>query len=167
MNSHRLTVAASANSRLHADIMMVRLRRAGVDCRQISVFFPTHSMPNSVGCWLPVGRSAELRFGDETITRAGQLRRANVGEAHDDGREIADLLTDSGIDAMGAHILAEKLAQGHILLCVHAKHEEQAAATWDTFRQARSDTIITGRTAAAARRPREIHQIAPWVPVAA
>lgn len=169
MNSHGLPVVASANSRLHADVILGRLRRAEIDCRKISVFYHDHAMPNSVGCWLPVTHDSDLRLAGETIGCAGQLAKAHVAAPHDDGREIVQRLTKSGVDVMGAHILAERLGQGHILLCVHAANEEEAAVAWHIFRHSRADTIVTGGStaASASRSQREIHQIAPWVPVAA
>jgi hypothetical protein len=165
-----LPVIASVNSRLHADVTLIRLRRAKINCRAISVLYPAHSMPNAVGCWLPVAATTKLRVGREDIACAGFFRKqlGSPSVAHDDGREVADLLVHSGVDLMGAHILAERLGQGHILLCVHAGNDEEIAIAWHVFRHACADTIIVG----AQRRPsahaqREIPLIAPWLSYAA
>jgi hypothetical protein len=166
-----LPVIASVNSRLHADVALIRLRRANISCRAISVLFPTHSMPNAVGCWLPIAAKSRLRVGSEDISCAGYFRKqlGGLSEAHDDGREVADLLIHAGVDAMGAHILAERLGQGHTLLCVHAANEDETAAAWHVFRHSNADTIIVGAQPAPRSAPqrREIPLIAPWLPQAA
>ena len=169
MNS--FTVVASANSRLHADVILIRLRRAQIDCRKISVLFPTDAMPNAVGCWLPIARVSKLQVGQETIGCAGQLAKQLTATApsHDDGREIAGLLTETGVDATGAQVLVERLGQGHILLCVHASSEVEASVAWHVFRHACVDTIILDAmpSRSAARHYREAQTTTPWVPVAA
>lgn len=165
------TVVASANSRLHADVVLIRLRRAQVDCRQISVLFPTDSMPNAVGCWLPVAAHHKLKVGDQEIACAGHLGKQPFSAArpHDDGREITGLLTQTGVDTTGAHVLVERLSQGHILLCVHASSEVEASIAWHVFRHAGVDTIILDAmpTRSTARHYREAELMTPWVPVAA
>jgi len=162
-----LPVIASVNSRLHADVTLIRLRHAHINVRDISVLFPAHSMPNAVGCWLPVADKSGLRVGQENIACAGQFRKQlnATQEAHDDGREVSDLLMNAGIDAMGAHILAEKLGQGHILLCVHADTEAETSAAYRVFRKSAADTIIVGAPprARSAKPRREIPLIAPWL----
>lgn len=169
MNS--LTLVASANSRLHADVILVRLRRAEIECRKISVLFPVHSMPNAVGCWLPLAPSSPLKLGRETIARAGQFRKPAIAPdlAHEDGREIISLLTHAGIDPTGAHLLAERLDQGHILLCVHADREVDASIAWHVFRHAGTDTMVVGAMPAGrpGRRSAEISPGTPWIPAAA
>ena len=169
MNS--FTVVASANSRLHADVILIRLRRAQVDCSKISVLFPTESMPNAVGCWLPIAANRKLKVGTQEIACAGQLARhtTSASHPHEDGREISGLLTQSGVDSTGAHVLVEKLGQGHILLCVHASSEVEASIAWHVFRHACVDTIILDAmpTRSTARHYREAELTTPWVPVAA
>ena len=169
--NNSFTVVASANSRLHADVILIRLRRAQMDCRKISVLFPTQAMPNAVGCWLPIARDAKLKVGEENIGCAGQLGKelASTAHPHGDGREVAGLLTHSGVDAMGAHVLVERLGQGHILLCVHASSEVEASIAWHVFRHSCVDTIILDAmpTRASARHYREVQETTPWVPIAA
>ncbi len=161
-------VFASANSRLHADIILVRLRRAEIDCRKISVLFPTHSMPNGVGCWLPVAPTSKLKTGNETVVCAGALRKHSTGQqgGHEDGREILDLLTHAGLNSAGANLLAERIGQGHILLGVHAANEADAAIAWHVFRHASAETIMVAKTPAGRARNRLSQTFAPWVPAA-
>ena len=168
---NNFVVFASANSRLHADIILVRLRRAEIDYRKVSVLFPANSIPNAVGCWLPVASNSKLRAGREIIVCAGLLRKHSVGSSggHDDGREILDLLTQAGVDAPGADTLAERLGQGHIILGVHAANETQAAVAWHVFRHSCADSIVVNSLQPTHRgsRHRENQVFAPWVPAAA
>ena len=140
-------IIASANSRLQADIILIRLRRANISCLKISVLYPTDSIPNGVGCWLPVADTAELRASGHKVTRAGQIRRQKLDstEAHDDGREIIQILSQAGMDLHGAQILAERLSEGHILLGVHATSEEERSIVWHILHHSCSDTIVVGQ----------------------
>jgi hypothetical protein len=139
-------IIASANSRLQADIILIRLRQAKISCRKISVLYPTESLPNGVGCWLPVSTTGDLKASGQPVSRAGQIvkQRVTSTEAHDDGREIIELLLKAGIDRSGAQILAERLSQGHILLGVHAASETERSIVWHVLYHSCADTIVVG-----------------------
>jgi hypothetical protein len=87
-------VFASSTSRLHADLVIVRLKRAGIPPSYISLIHPLASCPNSAECWL--GGSAQLRLSSgEEIAASGFLRR---------------LLEDAGTSGTSPHSLDENLA---------------------------------------------------------
>ena len=166
MNS--IAIVVSASSRLLADIILIRLRRAGIDCKKISALFPTRSAPNTVGCWLPVAQGPGIRLGDETIDCAGPLRKdpARTGGPADIPYGIVELLTRAGVEAMGAHILVEQLEQGRILLCVHATNEVEASIAWHVFHHSGAEPIVMGSMLSHGVR-REPHHVLPRAPVAA
>jgi len=167
---NRLTLIASATSRLHADIMLVRLRRAEFECSQVSALFPSGCMPNAVSCWLPMANDSSFQLSGESVTCAGWLRKsAGPGTRFRNalkkaGRGILGLLSRENIDESGAHILAEQLEQGHILLAVHARNEFQASVAWDVFRQAHGETIVIGSnlTRNPTRQSREGRPVLAW-----
>jgi len=142
-------IIASANSRLQADIILIRLRQANISCSKISVLYPTESIPNGVGCWLPVANTGELRASGHAVSRAGQIvkQRMKSTAAHDDGREIIQLLRNAGVDRSETQLLAERLSQGHILLGVHAASEDERSVVWHVLYHSGADTIVLGHGA--------------------
>ena len=169
MNS--ITIVASASSRLLADIVLIRLRRAEIECRKISALFPIRSTPNAVGCWLPISSGPGIRLGDDTIACAGLLRQVPVRPADSIRGPVGlvELLTSTGVDTMGAHVLIEQLEQGHILICVHATNEAEASIVWHVFRHSGGEPIVVGGlpSPGAARGSDESRRVPPRVPVAA
>lgn len=163
----KIPVVAVAHSRLHADVMLIRLRRAGVDCNAISAFFPQSSMPNSVACWLPVSKKEPLHVGNETVVPAGKARTRVPGN---DARAMIAALEQSGIDHSSAQSLEEKLEQGHILISVSAANEAEASIAWHIFKHASAETIVVGGADFAAKRAmqdEELATVTPWTAVAA
>ncbi len=139
-------IIASATTRLQADIILIRLRQANISCRKISVLYPTELLPNGVGCWLPISANGELRASGHTVGRAGQITKQKIKskEAHDDAREIIQLLTQAGVDLHDARILAERLSEGHILLGVHAVSEAERSVVWHVLYHSCAETIVLG-----------------------
>ncbi len=68
-----IPVFADALSRLHADIVIVRLVRAGISADQISAVFPRLRAPNSVCCWLKNFNARISRPAKWPIAAAGLL----------------------------------------------------------------------------------------------
>lgn len=163
----KIPVVACANSRLHADVMLIRLRRAGVECSSISAFFPHGSMPNSVACWLPVSKKEPMHVGSETIVPAGKSSDRHAGA---DAREMIASLIKSGIDRPSALSLEEKLEQGHILISVSAANEAEASIAWHIFKHASAEAIVVGGGSLSAKRvahDEEFATLPPLVAVAA
>ncbi len=144
-----IPVIACANSRLHADVMLIRLRRAGIACNTISALFPRSSMPNAVACWLRLDQAEAMHVGRETIMPAGKLRGNLNGES--DARALVATLVAAGIDRASAKLLEEKLEQGHTLIAVTAANETNASIAWHVFKHAASDLIVVGHGASLAR----------------
>ena len=138
----KTSVIACANSRLHADVMLIRLRRAGIACRNISALVPHASMPNSVACWLRMDQALTVRLGQEMITPAGRIRRRLPHDA--DAGAMIDTLIAAGIDRPSALALEEKLEQGHILLAVSAGNEDEAAIAWHVFKHGSAELLVVG-----------------------
>ncbi|MEO6874667.1 MAG: hypothetical protein ABI222_07580 [Opitutaceae bacterium] len=165
------TLFAAANSRLLTDIILIRLRRAKIKCDAISVLCPSNSIPHAMDCWLPITRQSKLMAGPSVITCAGQLRKnAEVeAKATTRGQGIFNLLTHAGVDAMGAHALIERLQEGHNVVGVTAKTEEEALIALQVFRHAGAESIVVnnpsrrGSTRSAGRLPAFLS----WVSTAA
>jgi hypothetical protein len=135
-----IPVIASARSRLHADVMLIRLRRASISIDQISACFPAGLFPNSVACWLDRGKLAPLHLASEPYLIAGPMRH---WLRHRDAADFAPaaIFQRSKIEPAAAARLEEELRQGHILVCVHASDEAEAAIAWHVFRHAEAEQI--------------------------
>lgn len=143
-----IPVIASARSRLHADVMLIRLRRANIAVEQISACFPAARYPNSVACWLERGRLAPLYLESEPYLMAGPMRRwlrrrdaANFSPAA--------VFQRSHFEAAAAMRLEEELRQGCTLICVHAADEAEVAVAWHVFRHAEAEQIALAPLPAA------------------
>lgn len=143
-----LPVFADALSRLHADIAIVRLVQAGIPESRISAVFSQRRAPNSVCCWLK-SFHAIPRTRAWPIAAAGilgkVLRRGFGGEIVE--REFENL----GLSGDAAKRLQEKVEDGRIVLCVHARTESEALAAWQVFRRAGLENVT--RPMGEAARP--------------
>jgi hypothetical protein len=137
-----LPVFATALTKLHADIAIIRLIRGGIRTEKISAVFPRGQAPNSVCCWLKHFNRIPY-ISSLPIAAAGAL-----GLAFKDGvsspKAIQDL-EDLGLDAELTGRLLERTDAGHIVICVHARTEAEAAIAWDIFSHVQAEDI-TGRT---------------------
>jgi hypothetical protein len=138
MNS--IPVIATASSRLQADVMIIRLRRAGIPIGHISAISPASTLPNSVAVWLTLWRRAVLKLGQDTLMAAGPMRRW-LRKAGDKAISPAKMLSEAGFDRMATKQAEEHLRQGETLVCVHAKDEEGVAIAWHIFKHAKADFI--------------------------
>lgn len=132
------TVFAHALSRLHADVIIVRLKRAGIAPEKISALFPRRFPPNSVFCWLK-GLTCTRHASAASISAAGPLR-----EIFSHGNRpayIAHQLELRGLPADEAHSRLEKVQEGQTLICVHATDEDEAAIAWHIFKHVEAEHI--------------------------
>ncbi len=133
-----IPVFADAHSRLHADIAIIRLIRAGVRTERISAVFPTRRAPNSVCCWLKNFKRVSLRSALPIATAGllGQLfdRRARRAD-------VAHSLESLGVASDTAERMLEKVQNGCIVLCVHARNETEASIAWHIFQHVGAENI--------------------------
>jgi hypothetical protein len=135
-----IPVIASARSRLHADVMLIRLRRASISIDQISACFPAALYPNSVACWLDHGKLAPLYLESEPYLVAGPMRRWLRRRDREDFSP-AGVFQRVHFDPAAAERLEEELRQGRLLVCAHAANEAEVAIAWHVFRHAEAEQI--------------------------
>jgi hypothetical protein len=131
------TIFANASSRLHADLIVIRLKRSGIPCDQISVIYPTDLVPNSALCWLE-GKSMPANYEGEMVAVAGPMRK--VLSVKNEGSLIQSL-SKMGLPGESAAACAEHLSQGEIVIGVNTTNEDEVATVWDTLCEARADSI--------------------------
>jgi hypothetical protein len=137
MNSS-IPVIATARSRLHADVMLIRLRRADIAIKNVSALFPLASLPNSVACWLR--RGLNVRLGREEFRAVGPIWKW----LHKIGRHqfsATSVFEKAKFDHASSQRLEEELKRGHTLLCVHAADEAELAIAWHIFKHAEAEFI--------------------------
>lgn len=133
-----LPVFADAMSRLHADIAIIRLIRAGIPAGRISAVFPQRRAPNSVCCWLKTFTRIP-RAASWPVAAAGLL-----GRLFRRGLDSADVTKEAealGLPADTTKRLLERIAEGRIVLCVHARTESEAAVAWHIFQHVGAEHI--------------------------
>jgi hypothetical protein len=147
-------VVAEANSKLHADIALIRLLRAGIPTTRISAIFPRGRAPNTVCCWLKDFREVPIGSGPTAATGIlGDLLSQGKTE---DFTERAEAL---GLTHEMVSRLLDQIEDQRIVLCVHAHNEAEAAIAWHIFHHVSAETIMC--PADHETRERETHQLVP------
>jgi hypothetical protein len=132
-----LPVFADTLSRLHADIALVRLVRAGLSPDRISAVFPSRSAPNGVCCWLKnFHRVPRAQLPMAAAGLLGKLFRRGIQAAH-----IEQELDELGLSTDVTKRLVERTEDGRIVLCVHARTESEAAIAWHIFHHVGAENI--------------------------
>ena len=134
-----LPVLAEASSKLHADIAIVRLLRAGIHADKISAVFPQGRAPNSVCCSLSsfyrVPMASFVPIAAAGLL--GRLFRKGVNAA-----DFDEQLENLGLTSDIAHRLIEKMEDGRIILCVHARNEAEATIAWHIYHHVGAENIM-------------------------
>jgi len=131
-------VLATANSRLHADIMMIRLRRAGINIDRVSAIFSNRFAPNSFFFWLRSPRTLKSHANGDAFFAAGPLQQ-HMG--NDDVEHMPRTLRRLGLSQPEAAHFAQSLWLGHGVLCVQVKNQDEAAIVWHIFKHSRAEDI--------------------------
>lgn len=134
---HPNSVFAAATSRLHADLIVIRLRRAGISRERISAIFPVRLRPNSAECWLD-GSTLPARFLGEEVVVAGPLHQCL--ELGSEAAFVAGL-QHIGLGRHDAHACAERLGKGQILIAIQTADETEVAIAWHTLRELEAEGI--------------------------
>lgn len=131
-----LLVYATADSRLHADLLIVRLKRAGIATSLVSLLYPAKLRPNSTRCWIRGNISYETECGEVTVSGMLGLRLAAL-KAKWNSDPLVHGLTEIGLSHEQSTSVAEKLNGNSIVVAV-----ENA----DAAELKRSTTLSAGST---------------------
>jgi hypothetical protein len=143
---HPSAVFASAVSRLHADLIVIRLKRAGISPDRISAVFPENQQPNCALCWLD-GHSTANREAGEAFTVAGPLHRLLSSHS---ASSLTKTFQSIGLSSDHAATCVESLAKGQILIAVQTEDEEQIAIGWHILRDLHAEGIFIATKPAKA-----------------
>jgi hypothetical protein len=148
----RTLVFASAFSRLHADLVIVRLKRAGIAPSLISLIHPLTSCPNSAQCWL--GGSAKLRLkSGEKIAASGFLRPL-FEELHQSSALISfdASLTNLGLSHEHRVTLEETLLEDRVVIAIDAVDKSELPTIFQTLLRSGAEKVFTADIPRSPRR---------------
>jgi hypothetical protein len=153
-----IPVFADAQSRLVADLAIVRLVRAGIPTERISAIFPRRRAPNTVCCWfksiVTVPNPAKW-----PIAAAGLLQKIFYQGAR--ANHVARELEALSLSPELAQQLVEKTQDGQIVLCVHASTENEAAIAWHVFQHVGAENIYSPEADLLQQAPVVIQPLIP------
>ncbi|MEO7597370.1 MAG: hypothetical protein ABIV50_00440 [Opitutus sp.] len=149
-----LPVVAEVNSKLHADIALIRLLRAGIRAEHLSAVFPRGHAPNTVCCWLNGFHGVPLTTA-VPMAAAGVLGQLFRTVSTTEGFEAE--LDDLGLTPEMISRLTERIEDGRTLLCVHAHNDAEAAVAWHIFQHIAAEHIDSrADLAEREHQPREV-----------
>lgn len=129
-----LLVYATAESRLHADLVFVRLKTAGVSTEQLSFFYPPTLRPNSARFW--VNGTAVLPLSpSQSISVSGSLSRA-FDEVLRKNKlaSLSDGMRALGLSDRERTSLEESLRENRIIVAIRVFDEYELPAVYHTLR---------------------------------
>jgi hypothetical protein len=132
-------VIASVETRLQADVILVRLRKAGIACKRISVAFPLRLMPNAVACWLDAVKCPILWSDGEPIYATGPL--CSILSDQPNVAALVDRLQTAGLGYEAACTMAERIELSSIVFCIHARNDSEASLAWHVLHHSTAEII--------------------------
>jgi hypothetical protein len=129
-----LLVYATAESRLHADLVIVRLKRAGIATEQLSIFHPPVLRPNSARCWIN-GTALLPLTSTQGIAVSGSLSRL----FNDVLRKNKFATMSDGMRALGLNDqerlgIENSLKENRIVIAIGVLDEYELPAIYHTLR---------------------------------
>jgi hypothetical protein len=128
-----LLVYATTESRLHADLVVVRLKRAGISTAAISILHPEALRPNSALCWINGSAFMHLSSG-QAVSVSGALSRALKDEGEANGSPFTDRMKKLGLNHEQGSSLEESLLENRIVIAVEVSDEYEMPAIYHTLR---------------------------------
>ena len=129
-----LLVYATAESRLHADLVIVRLKTAGISIEQLSLFYPPVLRPNSARCWVN-GTALVPLSSTQSISVSGSLSRVFNG-VHRKNKfaSLSDGMRALGLNDKERTSLEDSLRENRIIVAIHVLDEYELPSIYHTLR---------------------------------
>jgi hypothetical protein len=150
-----LLVYATTESRLHADLVVVRLKRAGIPTESISILHPQSLRPNSAVCWMSGSAAMRMTSGQAVYVSGALSRAMEAGAAARNGASFVDRASRLGLSHEQCLSLEESLLENRIVIAVEVDNEYDMPAIYHTLRglavQKVSTADVAHRRSPAAR----------------
>ena len=143
----RLAIFASAFSRLHADLVIVRLKRAGIATASISLLHPVSCRPNSAQCWL--GGSTKLRLSSgEKVASSGFLRPLLQNPAATGTLATLDgKLAQLGLAHDQRVTLEGTLLENRVVVAIDVADKSELPTVFQVLQRAGAENVFTAKIA--------------------
>ena len=142
------SVFATATSTIHADLIIVALKRVGISTAGISILYPSYSRPDSVLYWVDGATQLTLSPTGETVTVSGPLRFAL-----DQHRErsaypsLVGALRSLGLSEEQSLSFEATLLEERVVLCIEAMDESELALIFHILHHIGAEKIVLTETA--------------------
>jgi hypothetical protein len=129
-----LLVYATTESRLHADLVIVRLKQAGISMASISILHPQSLRPNSALCWINGSAFLKLSSGESVAITGSLSRPLSEDVGRDESTPFAGHLGRLGLSREEALSLEESLLENRIVIAIEVTDEYELPAVYHTLR---------------------------------
>jgi hypothetical protein len=145
------TVFATATSSIHADLIIVGLKRLGIPTSGISVVYPSYHQPDAVLYWIDGSSRLALSTG-EAVTASGALRFA-LEEDSASGRlpALVPNLRSLGLKDEQSLGFEADLRDDRVIVCVSAGDDSELALIVHILHHIGSEKIVIAETPLAER----------------
>lgn len=141
------SVFATASSTIHADLVVVGLKRLGISTDVISVLYPSYSQPDTVLYWLDGASRRALSPTGETVTVSGPLRF--IMDAQRDEAEypfLVQSLRSLGLTEEQSLSFEAALLEDRVIIAVEAVDDNQLALIFHLFHHVGAEKIVVAET---------------------
>ncbi|MEO7413485.1 MAG: hypothetical protein ABIZ81_09015 [Opitutaceae bacterium] len=149
------SVFATATSTMHADLIVVALKRVGIPTLGISILYPSHARPDSVLYWVDGATQFALSATGDAVTVSGPLRFAL--ERYHEGADFPSLaggLRSLGLSAEQSAAFEATLLEDRVLLCIESADENELALIFHILHHIGAEKIVLTEIAPTRERTR-------------
>jgi hypothetical protein len=146
--SHLLVYAAT-DSRLHADVLIVRLKRAGIATEMISILHPAALPPDSSLCGIKGSVTFPLGTGEHAMVSGMLGLRLSAQERKWTRNPLVDGLRNLGMSVDQSLGIEESLLEDRIVVAVEVADETELPAIYHTLRGLVVEKVSTAASAPA------------------
>jgi hypothetical protein len=159
------SVFATATSTIHADLIIVALKRVGISTSGISILYPSYSRPDSVLYWIDGASQLALSPTGETVTVSGPLRFVlEQHRARGAFPSLVDSLRSLGLSEEQSLGFEGALLKDRVVVCVEAADEGELALIFHIFHHIGAEKIVITETAPSyVAGPRRVSDRSPAV----
>lgn len=138
-----LSVFATATSALHADLIVIALKRVGISTSAISVLYPSESRPDSVPYWITGTTRFELSPTGKAVTVAGPLRLL-IEQHHKraEGASLVEGLRSLGLSVEQSMTFEATLLANRVVLCTEAMDENELSLIFHILHHIGAEKIV-------------------------
>jgi hypothetical protein len=158
---HVLTYA-TALSRLHADLAVVRLHKAGIATAQISILHPPVSRPNSA-LWLSGSAEFSLSEGESVLVSGFLSAWLEGAQEADESDSLVEKLVELGLGRGQSIGIEDCLMERRVIVAIAEWDEQKVPAILDCLKDVGAESIKQAtiddrktRPASALRRVRTV-----------